>query len=84
MYIYQIENILNHKKYVGSTNNPDRRMKEHFSQGVKSAKYTKNHEALKLECVWECEDRGLATRLEYQIKQLDEYSIDLGIDIEQT
>lgn len=31
MYIYQIENILNHKKYIGSTNSPDRRMKEHFN-----------------------------------------------------
>ena len=34
MYIYQIENILNHKKYVGSTNNPDRRMKEHFNAAI--------------------------------------------------
>jgi hypothetical protein len=30
MYIYQIENLLNHKKYIGSTNNPIRRKKEHF------------------------------------------------------
>ena len=30
MYIYQIENLINHKKYVGSTNNPIRRKKEHF------------------------------------------------------
>ena len=57
--------------YTGITTDVKRRMKEHFSQGVKSAKYTKNHEALKLECVWECEDRGLATKLEYQIKQLE-------------
>ena len=42
--------------YTGITTDVKRRMKEHFSQGVKSAKYTKNHEALKLE---------------YQIKQLD-------------
>lgn len=31
MYIYQIENLINHKKYVGSTNNPQRRKKEHFN-----------------------------------------------------
>lgn len=30
MYIYQIENLINHKKYIGSTNNPKRRKKEHF------------------------------------------------------
>ena len=46
-------------------------MKEHKEKGVKSAKYTKNHEFLKLECVWECDNRGLASKLEYKIKQLD-------------
>lgn len=30
MYIYQIENLINHKKYIGSTNNPNRRKREHF------------------------------------------------------
>lgn len=31
MYIYKIENLINHKKYIGSTNNWERRKKEHFS-----------------------------------------------------
>lgn len=30
MFIYQIENLVNHKKYIGSTNNPKRRKREHF------------------------------------------------------
>lgn len=38
MYIYQIENLINHKRYVGSTNNPMRRKKEHFY----NAKYKSN------------------------------------------
>ena len=28
-YIYKIENLLNHKKYIGQTNDPKRRFKEH-------------------------------------------------------
>ena len=48
--------------YTGITTDVKRRMKEHFSQGVKSAKYTKNHEALKLECVWECEEELILTQ----------------------
>lgn len=31
MFIYQIENLINNKKYVGSTNNPARRKLEHFN-----------------------------------------------------
>ena len=27
MYIYKIENLINHKKYIGSTNNWERRKK---------------------------------------------------------
>lgn len=30
-YIYKIENLINHKKYIGLTNNIERRRKRHFS-----------------------------------------------------
>lgn len=39
MYIYQIENLINHKKYIGSTNNPIRRKREHFT-AAKCTSYT--------------------------------------------
>lgn len=57
--------------YTGITTDVQRRMKEHKEKGIKGAKYTKNHEYMKIECAWECEDRGLASKLEYQIKQLE-------------
>lgn len=56
--------------YTGITNNINRRMKEHFEKDKHCAKYTLNHTAKKLECVWESENRGLASKLEYQIKTL--------------
>lgn len=31
LYLYQIENLINNKKYIGITNNPDKRKWEHFS-----------------------------------------------------
>ena len=33
-YIYKIENLLNHKKYIGQTSNPKRRFQEHRSQSL--------------------------------------------------
>ena len=36
----------------------------------KCAKYTLRHTAKKLECVWKTENRILASKLEYAIKQL--------------
>ena len=56
--------------YTGITTDVQRRMEEHFSKNKKCAKYTLNHTAKKLECVWETENRILASKLEYQIKKL--------------
>ncbi len=56
--------------YTGITTDIKRRMDEHFSKGVKCAKYTKRHTAKKLEAVWESSNRVLASKLEYRIKQL--------------
>lgn len=36
-YVYQITNLINNKKYIGSTNNPERRWKEHVYYGEKEA-----------------------------------------------
>lgn len=56
--------------YTGITTNIERRMKEHFNKDKKCAKYTLRHSAKKLEIVWETENRILASKLEYHIKQL--------------
>lgn len=56
--------------YTGITNNIHRRMEEHFNKDKKGAKYTKSHTARSLECVWQTEDRVLASKLEYYIKKL--------------
>lgn len=56
--------------YTGITTDVERRMKEHFSKDKKCAKYTLRHSAKKLEAVWKTENRVLASKLEYQIKQL--------------
>ena len=55
--------------YTGITSNVERRMEEHFSQNKKCAKYTLTHQAQKLECVWESENRILASKLEFHIKK---------------
>lgn len=35
-YIYKIENLINHKIYIGQTNNPKRRFQEHKAKGYAS------------------------------------------------
>ena len=46
----------------------DKRLSEHLTN--KGAKYTKSHQAEKLEVVWRSKDKSLACKLEYHIKQL--------------
>ncbi len=57
--------------YTGITTNLERRMEEHFSKSEKCAKYTFTHSAKKLEAAWKSENRVLASKLEYRIKQLE-------------
>lgn len=56
--------------YTGITTDVKRRMEEHFNKELKCAKYTKSHKPKKLECVWESENKILASKLEYRIKRL--------------
>lgn len=55
--------------YTGITSDVNRRMEEHFNKDKKCAKYTVTHTAKKLECVWETENRVLASKLEFHIKK---------------
>lgn len=54
--------------YAGITNDLQHRMNAH-SAGT-GAKYTKTHRPLRLEAAWQSADRGTASKLEYQLKQL--------------
>lgn len=56
--------------YTGMTSNLDKRLNEHISKNPNGAKYTKSHNAIKLEVAWKSKDKSLACKLEYQIKQL--------------
>ena len=54
--------------YTGMTNNLEKRVEEHLSK--KGAKYTKSHNAIKLETAWKSKNKSSACKLEYQIKNL--------------
>ena len=56
--------------YTGMTNNLEKRIKEHLSKSKNGAKYTKSHNAIKLETAWRSKEKSLACKLEYQIKNL--------------
>lgn len=56
--------------YTGITTDLERRTSEHVNKSEKCAKYTKNHNANKLEMAWKTENRVLASKLEYRIKKL--------------
>ena len=56
--------------YTGMTSNLEKRINEHLSKNKNGAKYTKSHNAIKLETAWKSKDKSLACQLEYQIKQL--------------
>lgn len=68
-YVYMLR-CEDNSIYTGITTNINRRMSEHFSRNEKCAKYTKTHLARKLECVWQTENRALASKLEFRIKKL--------------
>ena len=68
-YIY-ILRCTDNSLYTGITNNLNNRMKQHFSKNKVRAKYTKSHNALKLEASWKCRNKSLALKLEYQLKTL--------------
>ncbi|MCL2354887.1 MAG: GIY-YIG nuclease family protein [Oscillospiraceae bacterium] len=68
-YIYMLR-CEDNSIYTGITIDLERRMKEHFNKDDKCAKYTLNRTARKLEIAWETEDRKLASKLEYYLKQL--------------
>jgi UPF0213 protein FN1575 len=60
----------NNSIYTGMTNDLNKRINEHLTKDKNGAKYTKSHNAVKLESAWKSKDKSLACKLEYQIKTL--------------
>lgn len=69
-YIYMLR-CEDNSIYTGITTDIERRMREHFERTNKCAKYTNTHFAKKLEITWITENRILASKLEYHIKELN-------------
>lgn len=80
MYFTYILKCSDNTLYTGICTDIERRMKEHFSKDKKCAKYTKFHNAEKLMAVWESENRVLASKLEFRIKQLTRKEKDMLIE----
>ena len=53
------------------TNDLNKRMEAHFSKSKSGAKYTKSHDALRVEAAWRSKDKSLACKLEAHIKNLN-------------
>jgi len=70
MYYVYIIKCSGNTLYTGITNDIDRRMNEHFGRTEKCAKFTRSHKAISLEALWSCENRSIASKLEYRIKRL--------------
>lgn len=83
-YIYKIENIVNHKKYIGLTNNIARRRSRHFTDlrckrhdnGFLQKEYNiYTQEAFTLETIYEgdCTPEEIGEKEKYYIKLYDSY-----------
>ena len=56
--------------YTGITTDIDRRFNEHKNKTKYAAKYTMNHNVVKLEAIWISDNKSDASKLEYHIKKL--------------
>ena len=70
MYYTYMLRCADNSIYTGMTNDLEKRLKEHKSKSKNGAKYTKSHNAIKIEAAWKSKDKSLACKLEYQIKNL--------------
>lgn len=67
-YVYILE-CQDGSFYTGISINPEKRLKEHLGSKL-GAKYTKAHKPIGIVYLEECPNRSIASRREYEIKQL--------------
>ncbi len=70
MYYTYIMRCEDGSLYTGITTEVERRFKEHQGKLNGGAKYTKGRIPIKVEIVWQSDNRSLASKLEYRIKKL--------------
>ncbi len=56
--------------YTGITTDISRRLKEHFTQSEKCAKFTRSHKPKGIEGLWTAPDKSTALKLELRIKKM--------------
>lgn len=71
-YVYMVR-CEDESIYTGITKDVAKRMKEHFFQTEKGAKYTKSRKVKTVLMVWEAMNYSSAARLEYAIKHIPKY-----------
>ena len=74
MYYTYILRCSDNSLYTGITTDIERRFREHEQQksGI-CAKYTGSRKVIRIEALWQSENRETASRLEYYIKKLPKY-----------
>ena len=68
-YIYMIR-CDDGSLYTGITTDVKRRFEEHREKQQKGAKYTRFHNVIKIEAVWQVNTRREASKVEYRLKKL--------------
>lgn len=68
-YIYMIR-CEDESLYTGITTDVKRRFEEHKEKQQKGAKYTKFHNVIRIEAVWQVTSRKEASKVEYRLKKL--------------
>jgi len=68
-YVYILQTSSN-TLYIGQTNNLEKRLKEHKSKSLRSAKYVRSFRSFELVYSEEYSSRKVAMQREYQLKTL--------------
>lgn len=70
MYYIYILRCQDNSLYIGITTDIKRRFHEHISKVNKGAKYTKAHAVESIEFCMVCQNRSIASKMEYRLKTL--------------